>query len=67
MSPFDLIETDPWPRLKQKLVAERMRRIEGLMRASALDALRKEQGFIEALDWVLDEARPQKPQSEDVE
>lgn len=57
MSFFDLIETDPWPTLKPKIMAERADRMEALLRVTK-EALPQQQGFIEALDWVLEEAKP---------
>ena len=65
MSFFDLIETDPWPTLKPKIMAERAARIEGLLHVPTLDGMRQQQGFVEALDWVLEEARP-KPAPREV-
>lgn len=65
MSLFDFIETDPWPVLKPKIVAERARRVEDLLHVATLDAMRQEQGFVEALDWVLAEAAPRKYRRDD--
>lgn len=64
MNLFDFIETDPWPVLKPKIMAERQRRIEGLLHVSTLEGMRQEQGWVAALDWVLEEATP-KPYRRD--
>jgi hypothetical protein len=58
MSLFDLIETDPWPTLKPKIMREREDRLNALLHAATLDGMRQQQGFIEALDWVIEEAKP---------
>ena len=42
-------------------------KIEGLLHAATLDGLRQQQGFVEALDWVLAEAKPAPVRREDVE
>lgn len=55
---FSITETDVWPRLREKIAAERARRIADLLFVSTLEAMRMEQGFVQALDWVLEEARP---------
>ena len=57
-SPFDLIESDEWPAIRARIGNERVRRVEGLLRVGSLESLRLQQGFIEALDWVLEEAKP---------
>ena len=64
MSAFDLIESDVWPRLREEIAAERRRRMEGLLNVATLEGMRKEQGFIECLEWVLDRANPPKPDDE---
>ncbi len=58
---FNLIETDHWPILRQKIVEERARRIDGLLAVATLEGMRKEQGFVDALDWIIDQAKP-RPQ-----
>lgn len=65
MNYFDLIETDPWPLLKPKILEKRTHELEGLLHAATLDGLRQRQGFIEALDWVLAEAKPKPMPKED--
>lgn len=57
-----IIETDVWPVLRQKIHEERGDRLESLLHAQTLDGLTRQQGFIEALDWVMDASRS-KPQS----
>lgn len=63
--PFDLIESDSWPLLRQKIAAERERRLNDLLHVATLEGMRKEQGFIDALDWIVDEAKPKPRPSED--
>jgi len=65
MSFFDLIETDPWPTLKPKILQEREDRMESLLHAATLEGVRQQQGFIEALDWVIAEAKPKPAPRED--
>lgn len=60
-SPFDFVESDEWPALKARITAERARRIEGLLYVGSMEGLKHEQGWVECLDWVLEEAKP-KPQ-----
>jgi hypothetical protein len=55
---FDLIDTESWPAIRGRIQIERERRIEGLLYVLDMHGLKKEQGFIEALDWVLEEAKP---------
>ena len=63
-SPLDFIESDTWPLIRQKIEAERARRIEGLLHVGP-DGLRGEQKFIAALDWVVDQAYPKAPDNEE--
>lgn len=63
--PLDLIESDDWPRIRHAIQVERARRIEGLLFVATLDGMRKQQGFIEALDWVTEEALPKPVPSTD--
>ena len=62
---FNLIESDSWPVLKPKIVEERAKRIGDLLYVTTIDALRQQQGFVEALNWVLDQAKPPQPTRED--
>lgn len=55
---FSITETDIWPRVARAVVEERARCMQGLLHVRSLEDMRRQQGFIEALDWVLDEARP---------
>lgn len=58
---FNLIETDHWPVLRQKIAAERERRMADLLHVATLDGMRQQQGFIEALDWIAAQAEPAPP------
>jgi hypothetical protein len=58
---FSIAETDHWPHIEREIRAERDRRIGDLLYVATLDAMRKEQGFVEALDWVLQLAHPKPP------
>lgn len=60
----DLIETDVWPVLRFKIEKERAGRINDLVGVQTLDEMRRQQGFIECIDWVLEEAKP-KPRPRD--
>ncbi len=64
MSLFDLIETDPWPMLKPKIMRERENRLEDLRHAPTWEGFQRQNGFIEALDWVIAEAKPKAPPRE---
>lgn len=63
---FDIVrwETvgDVWPRLRRAIEVERGRRIADLLYVATLEGMRQQQGFIEALDWILAEAQP-KPET----
>lgn len=59
--PLDFIETDTWPDLRPRVQTERTARLQGMLFVATIDMLKYEQGFIAALDWVLEEAKP-KPQ-----
>ncbi|HWG71258.1 MAG TPA: hypothetical protein VN692_17710 [Steroidobacteraceae bacterium] len=58
---FSITESDLWPRVARSIVEERARRLRDLLHVGTVEAMRKEQGFIEALDWVVGEASP-KPE-----
>ena len=60
---YTLIESDVWPRLRLAIMDERERRMEALLRVSP-DKLQAQQGFIEGLDWVMQEAKPNPPRRE---
>jgi hypothetical protein len=53
---FSIVDYDPWPRVSVAIEAERARRMGDLLHVATIEGMRKEQGFIEALDWVLDQA-----------
>ena len=55
---FSITESDVWPRVARAIVEERDRRMQGLLYVGSLEAMRHQQGFIEALNWVMDEAKP---------
>lgn len=57
---YTLIESDVWPRLRSVIMQEREERMEALLRVSP-DKLAAQQGFVEALDWVMEEAKPKPP------
>ncbi len=59
------IETDPWPRLKPKIQGKIQDTKDGFIHCVTLEGMRKEQGFLEALEWVLEEAKPPRPPRED--
>jgi hypothetical protein len=63
--PVELLEPESWPALRERIHQERARRVEGLLRVMNLDGLKNQQGFIEALDWVLEEAKPKPPPRDD--
>lgn len=63
--PFDLIESDSWPLLRQKIAIKRAECFEDLLNIATLESMRKQQGFIEALDWLVDEAKPKPRPAED--
>ena len=62
---FDLLESDVWPRLRGEIAAEKQSRLEGLLHVTTLDGMRKEQGFIGALDWIMTRANPPKDRGEE--
>ena len=63
-----ITEYDVWPRVREAILTERGRRMGGLLHVATLEGMRMEQGFIEALDWVLEEAKPKPaPQQKDEE
>ena len=62
---FDLLESDVWPRLRVAIATNRKDRMAGLLNVATLEGMRKEQGYIEALDWVLEEAKTKPPQREE--
>jgi hypothetical protein len=64
-TPVELLEPESWPALRERIHQERARRVEGLLRVMNLDGLKNQQGFIEALDWVLEEAKPKPPPRDD--
>jgi acyl-CoA hydrolase len=57
---IELIESGDWPSLRRKIEAKRTEYVDGLLRVTP-EALRGEQQFIAALDWVLEEAKPPMP------
>lgn len=59
------IESDPWPQLKPKILAKIQETKDGVFHCATIEGLRKEQGFLEALEWVLEEAKPPKPEIDD--
>lgn len=61
---FSIVETDVWPRLGRKIAEEIDQRVQGLRKIAA-DHLVREQTWIEALQWVLDEAAPKPPRREE--
>lgn len=58
---FSIVDYDPWPRVSADIQVERARRIGDLLHVATIEGMRAQQGFIEALDWVLAQAQP-KPQ-----
>lgn len=63
-SPFDLIDTESWPAIRGRIIVERAQRMTGLLHTQTLAAMRYNQGFIECIDWVLEEAMPKPPKLE---
>lgn len=61
---FSISETDVWPKLGRKIAEEIDQRVQGL-RLVTPDRLVREQTWIEALQWVLDEAAPKPPREEE--
>lgn len=57
MSGFSITETDIWSRVVAAIRAEQDRRMAGLLRIATLEDMRREQGFLDGLQFVLDEAR----------
>lgn len=64
---FSIVDYDPWPRVSAAIQAERDRRMSGLLHVPTIEGMRKQQGFIEALDWVLEEAQPKPVPKQDEE
>lgn len=62
---FSITETDVWPRLSGAIMDERAARHDGLLHVTTIDQLIRQQSWIEALDWVLAEARPKPHNKED--
>lgn len=58
---FSIVEYEIWPRVSVAIEAERARRMGDLLHVATVEAMRQQQGFISALDWVMAEAQP-KPQ-----
>lgn len=67
MSFTSLTEVDVWPRVAVAIEAERDRRMGDLLHVATIEGMRKQQGFIEALDWVLEEGRPKPRPKQDEE
>ncbi len=65
--PLELIESDVWPAIRQKISEERERRLSDLLNVATIEEMRAQQGFIEALDWVVNEARPRRQPTENDE
>jgi hypothetical protein len=61
---FSITEYEIWPRVSVAIQIERARRMGDLLHVTSMEAMRQEQGFIAALDWVLAEAQP-KPKQRD--
>lgn len=53
--------------MRHSIADERQRRMEGLLTVTTLDQLCRQQSWIEALDWVLAEAKPKQQKVEDDE
>ena len=65
---FSIVEYDLWPRVSTAIQIERARRMGDLLHVATVEGMRKQQGFIEALDWVLAEAQPKlQPKHEEDE
>lgn len=62
--PLALIESDSWSSIRNKIEIERARKMEGLLHTTP-EGLRGEQQFIAALDWVLEQARPNQETDEE--
>lgn len=62
--PLELIESDVWPSIRRKIQEKRAECIEGLLHIHP-EGLRGEQKFIAALDWVVEQAMPKKPDNEE--
>ena len=60
---ISILDPDVWPRVERAIIEERARRMSDLLHVATLDGMRQQQGFIEALDWVMAEARPPPPPS----
>lgn len=56
--PLELIESDAWPVLRQKIIERRSEHMEALLKVSTIDQMTRIQGFVHGLDWVLEEATP---------
>jgi hypothetical protein len=55
--PIEILDPDIWPALRRRIEERRAECIEGLMQTTP-EALRGNQQYIAALDWVLEEAKP---------
>ena len=64
--PLELIESDSWPSLRQRIADERAERLEGFRHVSTWEGFIRQQAFIDALDWIVAESRP-KPAPREVE
>ena len=62
--PVELIESDSWPSLRQKIADERAERLEGFLHISTWEAFLQQRSFVEALDWIMAESRPKRPPRE---
>lgn len=62
----DLLSPGVWPVLHRKIVELRADFLESLLGINSLEDLRRIQGSIAALDWVVEEAKPKrKPEEEE--
>lgn len=59
-----ILDSEIWPRVQQRITAERARRVEGLLICRP-EGLLREQGFVEALDWVIEQSKPPPEKAEE--
>lgn len=55
---FSISETDVWPRVAAAIEVRRMELLHGFLHATDYMSVVRVQGQIDALEWVLAEARP---------
>ena len=63
----ELLSPGVWPVLHRKIVERRADFLESLLGINSLEDLRRIQGSIAALDWVVEEAKPKRKLEEEEE